>query len=65
MDNAYKDLVSASEISAQLRVPMPILSAATAIYQMSLCKGLGNEGKGAMIKVYEEFLGAEFRDKEV
>ncbi|MCI5865858.1 MAG: NAD(P)-dependent oxidoreductase [Cloacibacillus porcorum] len=65
MDNAYKDLVSASEISAQLRVPMPILSAATAIYQMSLCKGLGNEGKGAMIKVYEEFLGAEFRDREV
>lgn len=64
MDNAYKDLVSASEISAQLKIPMPILAAATAIYQMSLCKGTGNEGKSAMIRVYEEILGVEFRNRE-
>lgn len=61
MDNAYKDLVSASEISAQLKIPMPILAAATAIYQMSLCKGAGSEGKGAMVKLYEGFLGKKFR----
>lgn len=61
MDNAYKDLISASEISANLRIPMPILHAATSIYQMSLCSGLGGEDKGAMIKVYEQFLGVQFR----
>lgn len=61
MDNAYKDLISASEISANLRIPMPILHAATSIYQMSLCSGLGGEDKGAMIKVYERFLGVQFR----
>lgn len=61
MENAYKDLISASEISAQMKIPMPILSVATSIYQMALCKGLGNEAKGSMIKVYEEFLGSKFR----
>ncbi len=61
MGNAYKDLVSASEISAQLKLPMPILAAATAIYQMSLQMGTSNEGKGAMIKVYEEIYGVKFR----
>lgn len=61
MENAYKDLVSASEISAQMKIPMPILSAAIAIYQMALCSGLGKEAKGSMIKVYEYYMGTKFR----
>ena len=61
MNNAYKDLVSASEISAQQKIPLPILAAATAVYQTALCMGFGDGGKGSMVKVYEKILGVEFR----
>jgi hypothetical protein len=43
---------------------MPVLAAATATYQMALLRGHGELDKGAMIKVYEELLGVEFRSKQ-
>ena len=61
MKNAYKDLVSAAEISASQSIPMPVLAAATATYQQALHSGYGELGKGAMIKVFEKLLGTEFR----
>ena len=61
MENAYKDLVSAAELSANNGIPLPVLSAATSTYQTALLRGLGGEDKGAMIKVYEELLGVVFR----
>ncbi|MFR5880276.1 MAG: NAD(P)-dependent oxidoreductase [Cloacibacillus evryensis] len=61
MKNAYKDLVSAAEISASQSIPMPVLAAATATYQQALRSGYGELGKGAMIKVFEKLLGTEFR----
>lgn len=61
MKNAYKDLISAAELSAQSSIPLPVLHAATSTYQMALLEGLGNEDKGAMIKVYEKFLDVSFR----
>lgn len=61
MHHAYKDLVSAAMISALETIPLPVLQAATATYQTALRKGYGKEDKGAMIKVYEELLGVEFR----
>ena len=61
MKNAYKDLVSAAEISASQSIPMPVLAAATATYQQALRCGYGDLGKGAMIKVFEQLLGTEFR----
>lgn len=64
MDNAYKDLVSAAGISADLCVPLPVLHAATTTYQMALLKGYGDCGKGAMIRVFEELLGVEYREDE-
>jgi hypothetical protein len=36
-----------------------------ATYQMALDVGLGRENKGAMIKVWEKFLGVEVRKKGV
>jgi len=48
-------------MSANLCVPMPVLSAATATYQTALLKGHGDTDKGSMIKVYEELLGVSFR----
>ena len=60
---AYKDMVSAAEISSQEKIPLPVFFAAMQTYQMALAEGLGNEGKGAMIKVWEKALGVEVRRK--
>jgi 3-hydroxyisobutyrate dehydrogenase-like beta-hydroxyacid dehydrogenase len=64
MKHAYKDLVSASEMSAKCCIPMPVLNAATATYQTALLKGLGESDKGAMIRFYEELLGVSFRNQK-
>jgi 3-hydroxyisobutyrate dehydrogenase-like beta-hydroxyacid dehydrogenase len=61
MSEAYKDLVSAAEISANLCIPMPVLAAATSTYQMALLKGHGERDKGGMIAVFEDLLGTQFR----
>lgn len=61
MESAYKDLVSAAELGTQEGIPLPVLGAATTTYQVALRKGLGKESKGAMIKVYEDILGVQFR----
>jgi 3-hydroxyisobutyrate dehydrogenase-like beta-hydroxyacid dehydrogenase len=63
LKNAYKDMVSAAEISANLGIPLPVLHAATTTYQMALIKGHGDKDKGAMICVFEELLGVKFRKK--
>jgi 3-hydroxyisobutyrate dehydrogenase-like beta-hydroxyacid dehydrogenase len=61
LKHAYKDLVSAAGIGAQLCIPMPVLAAATTTYQMALLEGHGDLDKGAMIKVFEDLLGVRFR----
>lgn len=61
LQNAYKDLKSAAQISAEQAIPMPVLAAATATYQTALQKGFGQDNKGGMIKVFEQLLGIEFR----
>jgi 3-hydroxyisobutyrate dehydrogenase-like beta-hydroxyacid dehydrogenase len=61
MAHAYKDLVSGAELGADLCIPMPVLAAATATYQAALLRGYGAEDKGAMVRVFEELLGVEYR----
>ena len=61
LKHAYKDMISAAEICAQRQIPLPLVHAATTTYQMALLDGLGDEDKGAMIKVFERILGVEFR----
>ncbi|MBL4787279.1 MAG: NAD(P)-dependent oxidoreductase [Cohaesibacteraceae bacterium] len=63
MANAYKDLISGAEISARYQIPTPVLSAATATYQMALCQGRGKEDKASMIQVFEKLLNVRFRDQ--
>ncbi|WP_404299729.1 NAD(P)-dependent oxidoreductase [Alicycliphilus denitrificans] len=58
---AYKDLVSAAELGARHCVPMPVLAAATATYQMSLLAGHGAKDKGAMVAFYEDLLNVTFQ----
>ncbi|MCB8815149.1 NAD(P)-dependent oxidoreductase [Desulfosporosinus shakirovi] len=61
LKNAYKDLISAAEIGANLCIPMPVLSAATTTYQMALLKGHGEKDKGSMIAVFEDLLEVSYR----
>lgn len=63
MKSAYKDLVSAAELSSLLAIPLPVLAAATSVYQQTLARGHGERDKGAMILLFEEFLGVKFRRK--
>lgn len=64
MKHAYKDLVSAAELGAQLCIPMPVLAAATATYQTALLQGHGDKDKGAMLLPFEALLGVRFRSGE-
>jgi 3-hydroxyisobutyrate dehydrogenase-like beta-hydroxyacid dehydrogenase len=63
LKEAYKDMVSAAEICAKEKIPLPLVHATTTTYQMALREGFGDESKGAMIKVFEELLGVKFRKK--
>ena len=63
LEDAYKDMVHAGEISSSNRIPLPITAAAMATYQMALDQGLGKENKGAMIKVWEKVLGVQVRKR--
>jgi 3-hydroxyisobutyrate dehydrogenase-like beta-hydroxyacid dehydrogenase len=63
--DAYKDMVHVAEISSAHRIPLPITAAAMVTYQMALDQGLGEENKGAMIKVWERVLGVQVRKKGV
>jgi 3-hydroxyisobutyrate dehydrogenase-like beta-hydroxyacid dehydrogenase len=60
---AYKDMISAAGISAKEKIPLPVFHGAMQTYQLALAQGLGNENKGAMIKVWEKALGVEVRKK--
>lgn len=62
---AYKDMISAAEICAQQRIPLPMVQAATTTFQMALLEGYGDEDKGALIKVFERLLGVRFRDRGI
>ena len=41
------------------QLPATVATAAVHTYQLALARGLGKESKGAMIKVWEEFMGVE------
>jgi 3-hydroxyisobutyrate dehydrogenase-like beta-hydroxyacid dehydrogenase len=61
LQHAYKDMVSAAEIGAHHRIPLPLVQAAATTFQLALAQGLGGEDKGALIKVFERILNVAFR----
>lgn len=61
LKHAYKDMISAAEISAQQKIPLPMVQTATTTFQLALAEGLGDEDKGALIKVFERVLQVQFR----
>jgi len=64
LKSAYKDMISAAEICAHEKIPLPMVQTATTTFQMALANGLGAESKGALIKVFEKLLGSKFRKTE-
>ena len=65
MAGAYKDLVSAAEIGSSRCIPMPVLNAAAATYQMALLRRDGGLDKGGMIRVFEDLLGVRYRSAPI
>jgi 3-hydroxyisobutyrate dehydrogenase-like beta-hydroxyacid dehydrogenase len=61
MAQAWKDIVNVQEIAVRHGAMTPLTAAMTAIYQTAIAQGHGGEPKSAMIKVYEQVLGAAFR----
>jgi len=62
--SAYKDMISAAEISARKNIPLPLVNAATMTFQMAIAEGFGDLSKGGLIRVFERMLGVEFRKKQ-
>ena len=63
MGRAFKDFVTVMGKASMLQVPIPVASAAMQTYLMALSEGLGEESKGAMIKVWERVSGVEIRSQ--
>jgi 3-hydroxyisobutyrate dehydrogenase-like beta-hydroxyacid dehydrogenase len=59
--SAYKDLISAAEISAHKGIPLPVVNATAVTFQMAIADGFGDLSKGGLIRVFEKLLGTEFR----
>jgi 3-hydroxyisobutyrate dehydrogenase-like beta-hydroxyacid dehydrogenase len=59
--SAYKDMISAAEISAHKGIPLPMVNATAVTFQMAMAQGYGHLNKGGLIHVFEKMLGTEFR----
>ncbi len=61
LQKGYKDMVSGMTIAARRQIPLPMISAGMTTYLQALLNGLGEEDKGALIKVFERLLDVSFR----
>ncbi|MDP1989619.1 MAG: NAD(P)-binding domain-containing protein [Syntrophales bacterium] len=64
LKSAYKDMISAAEISAHKGIPLPVVNATAVTFQMAMAEGYGDLSKGGLIRVFENLLGTEFRKKK-
>ena len=62
--SAYKDMISAAEISAHKGIPLPVVNATAVTFQMAIAQGFGGLSKGGLIRVFEKMIGVEFRKKK-
>ncbi len=65
MKKAYKDMSSIMEIMNAHQIPIPVTQAALMTYQMALNQNLGDESKGAMVKVWEKVLNVEVKRQRI
>ncbi len=64
MKNAYKDMATIMELSNKYKIPLSVTAATMHTYQTALALGLGDENKGAMIKIWEKLLGVTAMKKD-
>jgi 3-hydroxyisobutyrate dehydrogenase-like beta-hydroxyacid dehydrogenase len=64
MKSAYKDMATIMELSNTYQIPLSVTAATMHTYQTALALGLGDENKGAMIKVWEKLLGVTVEKNE-
>ncbi len=58
---AYKDIVNVERMAEETGAALPVVEAMVGSYKAAIEAGYGDEPKSAMLKVYEEALGVEFR----
>jgi len=63
MRAAWKDIVNLQQEAVRHGAMTPVVNAMTAVYQTAIAQGHGDAPKSAMIKVYEQILGTEFRKR--
>jgi 3-hydroxyisobutyrate dehydrogenase-like beta-hydroxyacid dehydrogenase len=61
MGEAYKDIVNVRQVAEELAVELPLVDAMTAAYDTAMEQGYGAQPKSAIVKVYEERIGALVR----
>ncbi|MEM7429082.1 MAG: NAD(P)-dependent oxidoreductase [Pseudomonadota bacterium] len=61
MNAARKDVVNVQAMAAETGARLPVVDAMTRSYDAAIAAGFGEEPKSAMLKVYEQALGVEFR----
>jgi 3-hydroxyisobutyrate dehydrogenase-like beta-hydroxyacid dehydrogenase len=61
MQEAYKDIVNVQRMGVETRASLPVVNAMIASYQAAIAAGFGDQPKSAMLKVYENALGVQFR----
>lgn len=55
----HKDLRLASQLAAEMKLPVPVLSMVKEMLQMTISEGYGDEDMCSVIKVYEEWANTE------
>lgn len=61
LKDAYKDIINVQNMAAQAGADLPVVEAMVQSYDATIEAGYGSEPKSAMLKIYEQALGVEFR----
>ena len=64
LTDAYKDIVNVQKMGIETRASLPVVNAMISTYQTAIAAGHGDLPKSAMLKVYENALGVEFKKKD-
>ncbi len=64
MNGAYKDIVNVQKMGIETRASLPVVNAMIGSYQAAIAAGHGDLPKSAMLKLYENALGVEFKKKD-
>lgn len=61
LKDAYKDIVNVQNMAAETGASLPVVQAMVGSYEATIEAGYGAEPKSAMLKIFEQALGVEYR----